>query len=195
MENPDGSLSFLRSSDGTVEKDVSKICGCTRPVKATSRCKATDCCGGKVPCNEQCAPDGNGCVCKQDFVNETVAPLFKGEPAWQHISSGRMGALCTLCGVQELTATVEKLAKRRGQSKSEQSRNGQIHIWLWLEASRRWWKSRRRCKVLRQIVKHVGGVVVLREGTAHGSEIIQALSSAPWSLPLPFPLGSFFAGG
>ena len=66
-----GALTFI-SSDGTIETDVSKACGCSKPVRR-GHCKNSDCCGGGLPCNEECRPDGNGCDCKEDFERTMVA--------------------------------------------------------------------------------------------------------------------------
>lgn len=66
-----GELTFVAAADQTIETDAARVCGCNKPIKK-GHCRSSDCCGGEVPCNEECAADGHGCQCKADFENTTI---------------------------------------------------------------------------------------------------------------------------
>lgn len=66
-----GELTYVAAADQTIETDAARVCGCSKPIKK-GHCRSSDCCGGEVPCNEECAADGHGCKCKVDFFNTTV---------------------------------------------------------------------------------------------------------------------------
>lgn len=63
---------FISRDDGKIETDPSKVCGCNKPEKK-GHCESSDCCEvGNKECNKECKPDGSGCQCKRDFVQELV---------------------------------------------------------------------------------------------------------------------------
>ena len=66
-----GELTYVSVADQTIETDPARVCGCHQPIKK-GHCRSSDCCGGEVPCNEECATDGHGCKCKDDFENTTI---------------------------------------------------------------------------------------------------------------------------